>query len=169
MPDHIEVSTMPPRAVVAFTCSGTATGKMRNELDVRMVEPFEERFELATDEGRFHGGEASAPPPLALFIGGLTGCLMTQIRSFARRLGVGLDDLRVETRVEWDWRAKAPIYETAPKSFAVDIFLESAAPLKRQRELVAAARKGCFIEQTLGRANTITHRLKTPEGWIEAD
>jgi uncharacterized OsmC-like protein len=168
-PDYVELSAMPPKAVVAFTCSGTAVGKMRNELDVRMVEPFEERFALATDEGKFHGGEASAPPPLALFVGGLTGCLMTQIRAFARRLRIGINDLRVETRVEWDWQAKSPVYETAPKSFAIDIFIDSDEPLERQQELVRLAKKGCFIEQTLGQANTITHRLKTADGWVAAD
>ncbi|WP_375589287.1 hypothetical protein ABWH89_20875 [Hoeflea alexandrii] len=62
---------MPPRAQVRFDCLGQATGKMRNELSVHMKLPFEEGpFELATDEGSFHGGDASAPPPLALFTGG---------------------------------------------------------------------------------------------------
>ena len=153
---------------VRFDCTGTAIGKMRNELDVRMVRPIEERFTLATDEGPFHGGDATAPPPLALFVGGLTGCLMTQIRAFARRLEVPLDDLRVETRVVWQWTPVPPVYETAPQSFEIDIFIDSAAPLDRQQALVAAAKKGCFIEQTLGQANTIRHRLRAPEGWVEA-
>jgi hypothetical protein len=38
---------------VRFDCAGTAIGKMRNERDVRMVQPMEERFTLATDEGPF--------------------------------------------------------------------------------------------------------------------
>jgi len=154
-------------AAVRFDCTGTATGKMRNELSVRMVEPFEEHFSLATDEGAFHGGEATAPPPLALFVGGLTGCVMTQIRAFAKRLKVPLTDLQVEVRVIWDWQPAPPVYGTAPRSFEVDIRIDSDAPLERQRALVAAARKGCFIEQTLGQTNTIRHRLRTGEGWVE--
>ncbi len=161
--------TAPPRAVVRFDCSGRAVGKMRNELDVRMVQPMQERFDLATDEGPFHGGDASAPPPLALFVGGLTGCIMTQIRAFAKRMDVTLNDLNVETRVEWDWEKTGRLYETAPKSFEIDVMIDSDAPLERQRALVQAAKKGCFIEQTLGRENRITHRLKTPEGWVSAD
>ena len=31
--------------------------------------------------------------------------------------------------------------------------------------LIAAAKKGCFIEQTLGRQNTIRHRMRTAQGW----
>jgi uncharacterized OsmC-like protein len=156
------------RAVVQFDCTGIATGKMRNELDVRMTSPMEERFTLATDEGPFHGCDASAPPPLALFVGGLTGCIMTQIRAFAKRLDVPLDDLRVDTRVQWDWQATGRTYETAPKSFEIDIHIDSPAPRDRVETLVAAAKKGCFIEQTLGRANTIRHRIRDGDGWIDA-
>jgi len=71
---------------VQFNCHGAASGKMRNDLSVSMVQPLEESFELATDEGPFHGGDATAPPPLALFVGGLTGCIMTQVRAFSKRL-----------------------------------------------------------------------------------
>ena len=169
MSEPITMDNAPPRAVVQFNCTGRATGKMRNELDVRMVQPMEERFELATDEGPFHGGDATAPPPLALFVGGLTGCIMTQIRAFAKRLGVRVNDLTVETRVQWDWAARDRVYETAPKSFEIDILIDSDDPLDRQQALVQAAKRGCFIEQTLGRENKISHRLKTPQGWVDAD
>lgn len=154
---------------VVFTCSGHATGKMRNDLDVRMVEPMLETFTLATDEGPFHGGDATAPPPLALFIGGLTGCIMTQLRAFAKRMGVQIDDLHVDCKIVWQWTPKDRIYETAPKSFEIDITLESPNPLNEQMALIAAAKKGCFVEQTLGRSNVIRHRLKTAEGFVSAD
>lgn len=155
-------------AVVEFVAVGRASGKMRNDLDVRMTRPMEERFELATDEGPFHGGDATAPPPLALFAGGLTGCIMTQLRAFAKRMEVDLTGLTVNVQVQWDWTARGRVYETAPRSFAIDILIESDAPLQRQLDLVEAAKKGCFIEQTLGQANRIRHRLKTDEGWVDA-
>ena len=151
---------------VTFVCRGQATGKMRNELDVEMTEPMHEIFKLATDEGPFHGGDATAPPPLALFVGGLTGYIMTQLRAFAKRMDVVIDDLRVETTVKWGWVPEGRIYETHPKSFNIDIFLDSAAPIEDQVALITAARKGCFVEQTLTQANTISHRIKTAEGYL---
>lgn len=154
---------------VVFTCTGQATGKMRNELDVKMVEPMLEEFTLATDEGPFHGGDASAPPPLALFVGGLTGCIMTQLRAFAKRMSVQIDDLAVDCKVVWQWTPQGRIYETAPKSFEIDVRLDSPNSLEEQRALIAAAKKGCFVEQTLGQANTIQHRLMTPDGYVSAD
>ena len=156
---------MPKEAVVQFNCSGTAVGKMRNELDVQMVKPFLEEFELATDEGKFHGGDATAPPPLAMFIGALTGCIMTQIRAFAKRLGITLNDLKVDTRIQWNWRAVGRVYETAPRAFEIDVLIDSPDPEDRVVELIETAKKGCFIEQTLGVSNTIRHRMKTPDGW----
>lgn len=162
------LDNVPPRAEVEFRCKGQATGKMRNELPVQMVKPFEEQvFDLASDEGSFHGGEGTAPPPLALFTAGLTGCIMTQIRAFAKRFGVSIDNLNVETRIVWDWAKAGRVYETAPKGFEIDIILDSPASLDDVKALIAAARKGCFIEQTLGRANTIRHRVKTDTGFVE--
>lgn len=114
--DENRIVAMPPRAEVAFLCRGTATGKMPTELDVTMTKPFQGVFALASDEGPFHGGEATAPPPLVLFIAGLTGCLMTQILAFSKRLGVQVDALDVETRIVWDWAKEGRIYATAPKS-----------------------------------------------------
>jgi len=159
---------LPEQAKVRFDCSGVAVGKMRNDLTVTMKLPFEEGpFELATDEGSFHGGDATAPPPLALFVGGLTGCIMTQIRAFAKRLRVSLNDLKVETRVQWDWQAKGKVYETAPHSIEIDVLIDSDDPQDRVIELIETAKKGCFIEQTLGQSNTIRHRMKTDDGWLD--
>lgn len=151
---------------VIFTCSGQATGKMRNDLDVKMTHPMLEEFSMATDEGSFHGGEATAPPPLAYFISGLTGCIMTQLRAFAKRMNVQIDDLKVECKIVWQWTPIGRIYETAPKSFDIDILLDSPNPVEEQIALIDAAEKGCFVEQTLAQSNTVTHRLKTEGGFL---
>ncbi|MEP1539173.1 MAG: OsmC family protein [Paracoccaceae bacterium] len=142
---------------------------MRNELTVEMVKPFHESFELATDEGTFHGGDASAPPPLALFVARLTGCLMTQIRAFAKRLDVTLSDLRVETRVVWDWQKADRVYETAPHSFEFDVSIDSPNSFEGTVALVKAAQKECFLEQAPGQQNTIRHRVLRGKEYVAID
>jgi len=77
-----------------------------------------------------------------------------------------LNDLEVNARIEWLWQPKDQVYETAPRSFELDIDIDSPAPLDRVIELIQTAKKGCFIEQTLGRKNTIRHRVKTRDGWV---
>lgn len=156
------------KTIVQFNCSGTATGKMRNELSVTMAQPFAGGpWELATDEGSSHGGDTTAPPPLALFVAGLTASLMTQLRAFAKRTGVELTRLDTEVRMKWNWAAKDKGDETAPEAFEIDVLIESPASTAVIAALIEASKRGCFIEQTLGQRNTIRHRLKTEDGWID--
>ena len=74
---------------VIFEGKGVASGKMRNDISVQWP-AMKESFDLATDEGPFHGGDGTAPPPLALFTAALTGCIMTQIRAFSKRLKINI-------------------------------------------------------------------------------
>ena len=153
---------------ILFQGTGRASGKMRNDIAVEWP-AMGERFDLATDEGPFHGGDSTAPPPLALFTAGLTGCLMTQIRAFAKRLKIELSDVTVNLTCRWkgEQEGDGP-YVSSPIGFHFDVEIESPAPVDAQRRLLDAAKKGCFLEATLGRSNTVTHRLKTPDGWIDA-
>jgi uncharacterized OsmC-like protein len=167
MNNPINPDNLQDEAKVKFTCFGQAVGKMRNELKVEMTSPMHETFSLATDEGSFHGGDATAPPPLALFIASLTGCIMTQIRAFSKRMKITIDDLKTETRITWNWKKLDNIYETAPESFDIDVYIESSEALVKVKELILAAKKGCFIEQTLGKKNTINHKLKIDKAWID--
>lgn len=58
-------------------------------------------------------------------------------------------------------------YVTSPRNFNLDNEIDSPASEEELRSLIDAAKKGCFIEQTLAVSNTVTHRLKTDGGWID--
>ncbi|MEM9394107.1 MAG: OsmC family protein [Pseudomonadota bacterium] len=152
---------------VIFEGKGKASGKMRNDIAVEWP-MMKESFDLATDEGPFHGGDGTAPPPLALFTAALTGCLMTQIRAFAKRLKIQLDGLEVGARLHWkgEQMGNEP-YVTAPVSFSLDVEVESGASKEDLLRLIAAAKKGCFIEQTLAEGIVVGHRLKLDGEWYE--
>ncbi len=152
---------------VIFEGKGTASGKMRNDISVEWP-MMKESFELATDEGPFHGGDGTAPPPLALFTAALTGCLMTQIRAFAKRLKIELTGLEVGARLHWkgEQMGNDP-YVTAPVAFSLDGEVDSSASEDDLRRLIAAAKKGCFIEQTLAEGIVVGHRLKLGGEWHE--
>lgn len=151
-----------------FEGTGTASGKMRNDIVVNWP-AMGETFELATDEGSFHGGDATAPPPLALFLAGLTGCVMTQIRAFAKRFSLELTDVTVHTRCHWRGDPSDDgAYIGSPVGFHMDVVIDSPAPKEEQLRLLEAAKKGCFLEATLGSVCQVTHRLKTDDGWQEA-
>ena len=87
---------------VTYELHGQSVGKMRNEVTGRQVEPsVEPEFNMASDEAGFHGGDGSAPLPLAYFCTGLVTCLMTQIRAFSKRLRIDLKGVDVKATIKW--------------------------------------------------------------------
>lgn len=150
---------------VIFEGTGTSSGKMRNDIAVKWGSG---SWDLPTDEGPFHGGDSTAPPPLAYFTSAFIGCIMTQLRAFSKRLDIPLANCKVSARIEWvaEQEDKQP-YVSSPVSLTLDIELDTDAGLDDQKRLVDAAKKGCFIDQTLAIANQVGHRLKTDDGWID--
>jgi uncharacterized OsmC-like protein len=151
---------------VLFEAEGVNKTKFRNEVAVHLRGPHAVSYDLPTDEGGIHGGDGSAPYPLAYFTSALTACVMTQIRAFSKRLGISVEGFLVKTRCHWEARqvGNAP-YETAPIEFTMDIAIEGLASEADKRRLVAAAQKGCFVEQSL-RPGLVKHRLWTDGQWV---
>ncbi|MBL4646765.1 MAG: OsmC family protein [Rhizobiales bacterium] len=153
---------------VIFEGIGRSSGKMRNDISVQWP-MMKESFELATDEGPFHGGDGTAPPPLALFTAALTGCLMTQIRAFAKRLNIEIINLEVHAKLHWEGVQEGnDPYVTSPVGFDLDVDIDSPADESQLRTLLDCAKKGCFIEQTLAKGSDVGHRLKVDGEWTKA-
>jgi len=152
-----------------------SVGRMRSEVTGRMVvgdldnPMYQFQFEMATDEGSFHGGADSAPPPLAYFCTGLVTCLMTQIRACSKRLRIEIGDVRVTARIKWEGRVKGrDPYTAHPIAFELDVDLASGASEADQRRLLDAAQKSCFVEATLAAPVPVEHRLRIGGDWLDA-
>lgn len=156
---------------VVFNVEGTAVGKMRNEIKGQMISPvLDEAFEMATDEGAAHGGDMTAPPPLAYFCTGFVACLMTQTRAFAKRLRVEVGDVKVKAHIEWEARVEGRNpYTSRPVAFRMDVDLDSDAPFEDQKRLLDAAQKGCFVEATLANPIPVQHNLLIDGEFRNAD
>lgn len=153
---------------VIFEGVGTTGANMRNDISVEWP-MMKEKFELATDEGPFHGGDGTAPPPLALFTAALTGCLMTQIRAFAKRLKIDVKHVEVKARLHWQGEQQGmDPYVTSPVAFGLDVDIDSDASADQLAHLLECAKKGCFIEQTLAQGLVVDHRLKIDGEWRAA-
>ena len=150
---------------VVFEAEGVCVGKLRNEVTNTAHKPFQVCRMLATDEGHFQGGEDTSPTPLEFFLTGLVGCLMTQIRVFAKRMKVDMRDLSVCCRAHWE-AVPDPVvpYAARPRGFEIDIALDSDAPEERVRDLIDGARRACFVEATLAQKNDIRHTLRLNAG-----
>ena len=156
---------------VTYEVRGRSVGKMRNEITGRQVEPsVEPEFHMATDEAGFHGGEGTAPLPLAYFCTGLVACLMTQIRAFSKRMRIHLKGVDVQATIKWKAVSKGrDPYESAPVGFELDVDMDSDASFEDQTRLLEAAKKGCFIEATLANPIPVHHRIKQDGEFIAVD
>ena len=163
----MDQSNQPKKFDVIFEGVARSSGKMRCDLDIDFVTTGES-FKLATDEGSIHGGDNTAPPPLALFTGALTACLMTQLRAFAKRLRIPVRNVEIKARLCWEGEqiGREP-YVGAPVGFHLDVDIDSDAAPEDIKNLLDAARKGCFVETTLERTNRVTHRLKVAGEWVD--
>lgn len=124
-------------------------------------------YELPTDEGGIHGGDGSAPYPLAYFTSALTACVMTQIRALSKRLNITVDDLSVNTCCHWEARQLGNArYHSAPIEFTMDIDIKGGASDSGKPRLIEAAVKGCFVERSL-RPGLVKHRLRVDGGWVD--
>jgi len=153
---------------VIFEAEGVNRAKFRNEVKVHLRGPYAVSYELPTDEGGIHGGDGTAPYPLAYFTSALTACVMTQIRAFSRRLGIPISGFSVKTRCHWRARqvGDAP-YESEPLGFTMDVDIEGNMPESDKRRLFSAAQRGCFVEQSL-KPGLVQHRLKIDGQWSAA-
>ena len=148
-----------------FTGNATNKGSMRNDIDVSF-ESMNETFKLATDEGAFHGGKGTAPPPLALFTASLCGCIMTQIKAFGKKLKIEVSEIEIDASMEWQGELleEGP-YKASCDGYSLDIDIISEESIERKKELLEAAINGCFIEASL-KPGIVKHRLKDKENWI---
>ena len=153
---------------VVYETEGRSVGKLRNEISISWIGAQEGPWKMATDEGKFHGGEDTAPPPIAYWAAGFTGCIMTQIRAFSKRLKIPINDVTVKARFEWEGhQVGLNPYITAPKGFGFDIAIDSEESEADLVRLVETAKKGCFIDQTMAVANNVGHRLKVGNEWLD--
>jgi hypothetical protein len=121
------------------------------------------------DEGAFHGAAGSAHAADAVRRRALVACPMTQLRASSKRLRIEAGEITLRTRLHWRGRQRGcESYVTEPVAFSIDIEMEWAASVPDRLRLIKAAKKGCFVEQTLMRPNTIAHRLKDGERWVGA-
>ena len=148
-----------------FTGNAKNEGSMRNDIDVSFTS-MNETFKLATDEGAFHGGKGTAPPPLALFTASLCGCVMTQIKAFGKKLKIDVDEIRINASMEWQGQIleEGP-YKASCDGYNLDIDIISEESIDRKKQLLIAAVDGCFIESSL-KPGIVKHRLKHEEEWI---
>lgn len=145
------------RALDAFKSEVTVTSQYSNY-----------SVTLHTDEGKLHGGDASAPMPLHYFAAGVVTCLMTQMKASAKRLRIPIGDISMSASFHWriEQSGRDP-YSSVPVGFDIDIEMNGDTPVEDLKTVIEWAKKGCFAEQALALPCPVGHRLKVGEDWID--
>ena len=91
-----------------------------------------ETFKLATDEGAFHGGKGTAPPPLALLL--LHWLYMTQIK--AKKLKIEVNEIEIDASMEWQGEVEEGPYKASCDGYNLDIDIISEEPIERKKKLL---------------------------------
>lgn len=152
---------------IVFDAKARTLGKMKSE--VTITSQFSNfSVTLETDEGKLHGGDASAPMPLHYFAAGVVTCLMTQMKASAKRLRIPIGDISMGAKFHWriEQSGRDP-YSSVPVGFDIDIEVDGDTPLEDIKRVIDWAKKGCFAEQALALPCEIGHRLKVGDDWVE--
>ncbi len=166
-PDSGEAASELRTVDIKFDARARTLGKMKSEVTITsQYSNFS--VTLETDEGKLHGGDASAPMPLHYFAAGVVTCLMTQMKAFAKRLRIPVENIEMNANFHWrlEQEGREP-YVSQPVGFDIDIDVDSEAPLDDLKRLIEAAKKGCFAEQALTLPCEIGHRLKVGNDWVD--
>lgn len=105
---------------------------------------------------------------LALLAAALVTSLLMQIRRVAAAQDIPLGTVITDAAFIWrSTRIGAAPHQARLDDVQIDISIdaESSASEGRLLQLVDSARQSCLIQQTILRANRISHRLRRPGGW----
>ncbi|MBT4905815.1 MAG: OsmC family protein [Rhodospirillaceae bacterium] len=166
-PDSGAASSEVRTVDIVFDAKARTLGKMKSE--VTITSQFSDfSVTLETDEGKLHGGDASAPMPLHYFAAGVVTCLMTQMKACAKRLRISIEGVEMSANFRWQIQQSGrDPYTSEPMGFDIDIDVDSDAPVEDIKHVIDWAKKGCFAERALAVPCEVGHRLKVGDDWVE--
>ena len=135
------VAADPGNAAVVFTASGRATGSVATVISTP-------NHTLTIDEPPGLGGEDTAANPVEVALASLIACQVVTYRFWAVRLGLTVDDLRIEAEGDLDVRGFFGLDESVRPGFGevrVHVTLSGPEPEASYEELHAAVDAHCPV------------------------
>lgn len=107
-------------------------------------------FEIATDQSRDNGGEASAPEPFDLFLASLATCAGAYVAGFCGKRDLPTDGIRLVQ--SWERNAEGRL-----AAITLEVQLPPSFP-ERYRAAVVRAAELCAVKRVLERPPTMEVR-----------
>lgn len=135
------VADEPTRAQVVFSATGEGVGRVATDIRIG-------GHRVTVDEPPALGGENSHPNPVETALAGLLSCQVVTYRFWAARLGVPLEQIRIETEGDLDVRGFFGLDEGVRPGFGevrVRVTLVGPADPGRYRDLQEAVDRHCPV------------------------
>lgn len=149
------VAQDPAAARVRFAATGTAAGSVATDVRSR-------QHAFVVDEPASLGGDDSATNPVEYALGAFIGCQVVTYRFWAARLGLRLDDVRIEAEGDLDVRGFFGLDDDVRAGFTdvrLAVTLVGPETAERYAELQAAVDAHCPVLDLVANPTPVTTTL----------
>ncbi|WP_214369053.1 OsmC family protein [Pseudonocardia sp. H11422] len=149
----------PDRAHARLRAGGAGGDGLRAEIRVG-------RHTVVVDEPPALGGEGAAPNPVETALAALLSCQVVTYRIWSAKLGIPLDDVRIDVEGDLDLRGFFGLDSAIRPGFAevrVVVTLDGPATPEQYRELAAAVDEHCPVLDVFRNATPVSTRVVTGE------
>ena len=130
-----------------------------NEALVKIEQP--DDHAVYCDDESFQKQVGKRPSPLQYFIASIGFCMFSQLKRFAAKAEVLIDDLEMDLRMTYDLTGKFPIknFSDAAKGISYIFKIKSQWPLENVIKVAQAADKGCHMVNSMRKRMPVSGKL----------
>ncbi len=130
-----------------------------NEALVKLAQP--EDYTVYCDDENFKKQAGKRPSALQYFIASVGFCMFSQLKRFAAKADVPIDDLEMDLRMTYDLSGKFPIknFSDAAQGISYIFKIKSQSPLENVIKIAQAADKGCHTVNSMRKRMPVSGKL----------
>lgn len=123
-----------------------------------------ERSEYTTvlcDDKHFQAATGKRPSPLQYFIASIGFCMVSQLKRFASRMGVPIEELEMDLRMTYDLTGRFPLrhISAATQGLSYILKIKSPAPAERVMRVAQLTDKGCHTVNSMRKRAPVVGKM----------
>src|SRR5262247_3470036 len=118
-------------------------------------------YTVYCDDEAFKKQAGKRPSPLQYFIASIGFCMFSQLKRFAAKAEITLDDLEMDLRMTYDLSGRFPIkkFSDAAQGLSYLFKIKSPAPLESIIKITHSADKGCHTVNSMRKRIPVAGKL----------
>src|SRR5262245_9713767 len=121
----------------------------------------QEDYTVYCDDKEFKRRAGKRPSPLQYFIATIEFCMFSQLKRFALKAEIPIDDLEMDLRMTYDLSGKFPIkkFSDAAQGLSYLFKMKSSAPLESIIKIAHSADRGCHTVNSMRKRIPVAGKL----------